>query len=629
MKTLTEYAFLEQFLFGGGDYEVVQIPEKDNEAPRPLLVLRAKRDDEADVRHVPQVDLSALQGETASDPIRRRVMSALVRAGARHPGIDDLDLRALHRISRQEGHIELFCDLNALSTGLVKQLVESLGRRCCRVVVSSSSIDILHEYQGPGQKDFLSRAEMNRCLSTLEELRAEVAVHVHPLPPGATFYMRRPAAEPIDDDSGPVVTYISEDRQMIAAFWHYLSVSNPRVPVRLVTSDFSLARVCSAERVPFLFARHPYEIWWREQIAIGQPATPELYWFDPFALTFRAASMHRLLWELALVFRRLHVKVRAQGSAGSKSGETDEVVVRSDFALFFDSRKHLPGRIPQVSIGTPAELLLQTKTSKPATTVLPVRRKLKLSLTSVLHVMPTRVGQSVARASFKPTDDDSLRMLVHVGQATELFTVSDKWIIGSKGLDALLAALEQRDYIAVNTIFRRIAAYDEVLNDAASGAPFPSSKVAGAATGWAVVLGAAYKTPSHGTLFGLADVTEERFERAVVRAHAEIGKGQRSIPLPPIIDRVCRSVQISPIRFEVLLDATIGKRGLSDFEAQRATAIHRTKTSRGSISSKHPVLTAPTTAASDSYLRSLDPESGLVIGTKLVGALVCGRGPQA
>src|SRR5207249_2018378 len=175
-----------------------------------------------------------------------------------------------HRVARREGHVELFSDLNALSTGLVRQLVSSLGRRCCRVVISSSSIDVLHEYQGnqkrADQDTFLRRAEMARCLATLEELRQEVAVHVHPLPPGATSYMRRTGAEPPLPDETAGITYVSEDRQMVAAFWHYLSTTNPRVPVRLVTADFSLARVCAAERVPFLFAKTPYEVWGREKI---------------------------------------------------------------------------------------------------------------------------------------------------------------------------------------------------------------------------------------------------------------------------------------------------------------------------------------------------------------------------
>lgn len=622
VDNLTEQEFLQRFLFAAGEYEVVAVSRSEANERRTLLVLRVPRDDYDDSRHVPEADLSMLTDDNAD---RRRVMKALVRAGIRHPGLADSDLRDLHRVARREGHVELFSDLNALSTGLVRQLVNSLGRRCCRVVISSSSIDILHEYQaGQKKKDqdtFLRRAEMARCLATLEELRRDVAVHVHPLPPGATSYMRRAGAEPPDSEDAAGVTYISEDRQMVSAFWHYLSTTNPRVPVRLVTSDFSLARVCAAERVPFLFAKTPYEVWGREQIDQAKPATPESLWFDPFALGLRSSSMHRILLELGYVYQLLHVVARPKSSTHTTPTGSSRLL-SSDFALSFDGRTHLPGHAPTIALGEPSQMSVPPKRSakKAAPEVAtPIRRRLKLSLTTLLNVLPTRVGQSVPLSNFEAKDEDAFRQLVQIGQATDLYAVSDEKIIGQPGLEPFLAALQQRDYLAVNAVFRKIATYDEVLAEAALGKPFPSSASAGAVTGWAIVLGAAYKTTANGTLFGLADVPEDRFEQAVLHAHTELGKGLRSVQLPPIVDRVCRSISLSPIRFEALLDATIGKRALSDFEVQRARADIPIP--------KHPVIVAPTTASSSTYLRTFDPGRGLIIGNKLAGALVK-RGSQ-
>jgi hypothetical protein len=629
MALVNEYEFLNRYLFSEGDLEVVAVSEI--EEPRTLLVLRIPRTDEADVRHVPSVDISSLGAVPEAD--RRRVMSALVRAGVRHPGLNDKQLRQLHRAQRQEGHIELFCDLNALSTGLTQQLIQSLGARC-RVVVSSSSIDILHEYQR-GQKkkgtaNFLRRAEMNRCLGVLEDLRKTVPVHVHPLPPGATSYRKRPEADPggvgdSEDDGEGGLTYVSEDRQMVSAFWQYISTTNPRVPVHLVTSDFSLARVCAAERVSFVFARSPYQVWWLEQIGVGMSAVPEVVWLDPFALKLRACSAHRILWELCLVYQRLTVKVKLAADNGAGMGA---VLLDHDFGLSYDPRRHMPGDPPHVEFGEAHKLTPSATVGKRAKGTaradsVTTRRMLKLSLQPVLLAMPTRRGQRVPLSQFKPTDVDSARQFEQIGEVTGLFRVEDsQWVVAAEGLEAFLTALRRRDYIAVNAPFKRFPWYSEALADAAVGNRMPSSKKAGAATGWAIVLGASYKTISDGALYGLAEVTEDRFEQAVVRGHAEIGGGQRSVPLPPIMDRVCRSLQLSPIRFEALLEATIGHRGLEQYEVQRAKI---------SIPiPKHSVIVAPATASPDSYLRTLDPGTGLTIGNKLVGALVLrGRGSNS
>ncbi len=601
----------------------------ETEEPRTLLVLRIPRTDEADVRHVPSVDVSSLVDVSAAD--RKRVMSALVRAGARHPGLEDGQLRHLHQTLRQEGYVELFCDLNALSTGLTQQLVQSLGYRC-RVVVSSSSIDILHEYQRRQEKkvaaNFLRRAEMNRCLGVLEDLRRTVPVHVHPLPPGATFYMKRSegdsAVGEVSEDAG--LTYVSEDRLMVAAFWHYISVTNPRVPVRLVTSDFSLARVCAAERVRFVFARSPYQVWWLEQMGEGASAVPELVWLDPFAFELRACSAHQILWELCLVYQRLNIRVKPAAEKDSEVG-AESFLLADDFGLSYDQKYHMPGDCPRVRLGEAYDLSSfpgvgkRVKGKAPVSVVSP-RKNFKLSLQAVFSAVPTRTGQRIPLSQFRLTDD-SARQFEQIGEVTGLFQVEDsRWVVAAAGLEGFLNALKRRDYVAVNTPFKKIPAYSEALAQAAAGKRFPSSKEAGATTGWAIVLGAAYKTHSEGVLYGLAEISEDRFEQAVVRGHADVGGGQRAVPLPPIMDRVCRSLQLSPIRFEALLEATIGRRGLEQYEVQRAKVDVPIP--------KHPVVVAPGTASPDSYLRPLDPGAGLVIGNKLVGVLVLrGRGSSS
>jgi hypothetical protein len=456
----------------------------------------------------------------------------------------------------------------------------------------------------------LQRSEMSRHLTVLEELRSQVAVHVHPLPPGTSRYLHRGKSEPQAElDAREWLTYISEDRLMVAAFWHYIQTTNPRVPVRLVTSDHALARVCAAERAPFVFAKTPYDVWWKEELKEGRQASPELLWLDPYAMSFRHATLHRILWELVLVYNQLHVRVtpRLEGDA------TRDNLITDAFALVFNQWKHRPGSRIEVSIGNPDEL----KGAKPVVshaTAEPPKRRLKLSLLRVFEVMPTRVGGRVPLSDFKQKGEDSLRQLAQIGHATDLFSVSAKWVEGLPGIDRLLAALQRRDYIELNEIFRKLPAYDDVLREAAAQKPFPNNKMGGAVTGWAVILGAAYKIPVSGVLFGLADVKEERFEAAVVRYHAELGKGEQSALLPPILDRVCRSLQISPIRFEAMLEATIGKGALSGFELQRATVNFPIPS--------HTVVVAPSTAASASYLREMEPGAGVMIGNKFANTLV-------
>ena len=579
-----------------------------------LLSIRLPRADEIEYGHVPSIDLGGLGGEKGHD--QKLVLSALVRSGVRHPGLSDLDLAAIHHVARSEGHLELFVDLNALTTGLAQQLVTSLRGRCARLVVPSSVIDVLHEYQRPLKKGarepLLRRAELTRCLAMLEELRAVTPVHVHQLPPGTSSYMRRARSRSAPEgDASDEVTYVSEDRQLVGAFWHYMSTTSPRMPVRLVTSDFSLAHVCAAERVRFVFAPAPFEVW-RDQLAVPGSVKPEAAWLDPFSPSLQATTAQRILWELALVYQNLLVEVDGDGQAATPASPEKPPLHDTDFALEYNAKAHLPGTAPTVSVGAPAsQKRPESRAGSSATKV--TQRRIKLSLTSVFQVVPTRDGQTVPLSEFPSDSQDSLRQLELIGAATGLYEVESDVVSAGPRLNELLKALQARDYVKVNGIFRAVHSYDEVLELVAKGGKFPPSKKTGAMTGWAIILGAAYKTGA-GALFGLADVTEERFEQAVTRAHAALGGGNQAIPLNAVLDRVCRSAQISPIRFEALLAHTIGLRGLQQFEVQRATV-------RNGIP-KHPVLVAPTSASPASYMRQMDPSKGLTIGNRTVSSLV-------
>lgn len=313
MRIASAADLVNKISFEQGIYDVCAV-SSDDTPPRSLLSLEFARDDEEATRHVPEIEFPS---DWERPPDRNFVCCALVRAGVKHPGVEDEDLRRLHQEATRTRHIELFADLNAISTGFLSYLARSLGRFIARVVVSSSCIDILHEYQGRiDRKDarggeLLRRAEMTRVLRSLEEMRRHVPVHIHQLPPGATRYFQRnsagparhvhsPDARPESSEEDPPLgeerTFISEDRQMIAAFWEYMSKDNPRIPVFLVTSDFALAHVCAAERVPFIYARSPQTAW-----PAASPRVSPL-WLDPFAPALRFCTAQQILWELCLVF---------------------------------------------------------------------------------------------------------------------------------------------------------------------------------------------------------------------------------------------------------------------------------------------------------------------------------------
>jgi hypothetical protein len=576
----------------------------------PLLEFTFDADDEVAGRRLAQLNVVP----ELSESLRGPVLSALVRAGARHPGLRDEDLARLHLAARDHGHIELFVDINALNQGLVAQIARSLGGRLARIVLSSSTMDVLHEYQSlarrhhNGGAQVVAAWELARAMRSLGEFK--VPVHVHQLAPGAARYFRRGRADGTEEaknapskEQREEPTYIAEDRQMIAALWDYVATVTPRIPLFLVTADLALAHVCAAERVPFLFGRAPRE----SPTAL---ATTTL-WFDPYALAFRSCLAQVVLWELSLVFGTINVRFPLD--------TTDQ---GQNFSLNYQPREHLPGQPEDVRRDKLAVPTAPSDTSVPRATqprpsaATPTSdRKLKLALGSLVEVLPTHQEQQVPLTLFKLKDADSMRQLWQIGEATELFAAdaSGKSVIAGRSLPLLLQALLASDYLAVNAVFRKVPGYERVIRDAEETGAFPSSKDAGAATGWAISLGAAYKMLG-ATRFGLREVTDEQFERSVVRAHADVAGGERSVLLYRVLDRVCSEMGLSPIRFEASLNRCLGQRGLRDFEAQRAT-------SNGNIPAHH-VLVLPTSSASSSYLRRLVPGEGVIVGSKLVGALV-------
>ncbi|MGH8567614.1 MAG: hypothetical protein ACREXU_06235, partial [Gammaproteobacteria bacterium] len=357
----------------------------------------------------------------------------------------------------------------------------------------------------------------------------------------------------------------------------------------LVTSDLALAHVCSAERVPFVFARAP-----REHDSVVQ--SPSL-WFDPYALEFRFWTGQTLLWELAAVLGTLNVVRRdVLGSPPEDS-----------FSLTYDPRVHAPGHPEAVTRGPlvvpsapPVKGGAQNKAPRASAAT---DRTLKLSLKSIVPVLPTHPSQRRAVASFGPMDKDSLRQLWQIGEATELYAQDGDEVVAGARLGNLLVALEAHDYVAVNSIFRKVVGYDRVVQEAEEQGVFPTGKRGGSSTGWAIVLGAAYKLTGE-VRYGLTDVPIETFERTIVRVHADLARGERAVPIFRILDRVCSELRISPVRFERLMEEHVGQRGLRDFEVQRATS------------------------ASSSYLRRFNPGEGITIGGKLVGSLVRRGGLQ-
>jgi hypothetical protein len=594
--------FVTKKQFGAGDYQAL-LPIEGGSVGH-LITFVITSPDEEGSRNVPALAIPV----DLEPQYLKIVLAAAVRAGVRHPGIRNEDLARLHRVAFKEGQVELFSDLNALTTGLLLHLVRSLGRRIARVVISSSSIDVLHEYQSRYVADArLGRAEMVRALRVLDEVRRTTPVHIHQLSPGTARYFLRGGAQPdgseIREDREESL-YISEDRQMMGAFWDYQTRSNPRLPVFLVTSDFNLAHVCAAERAPFVFARTPFEFWRKKKDAIQL----EALWFDSFALAFRACLPHFLLWELSLVFGKVHVFRTSSG--------------HNELSLSYDHRGQLPGQQEDVEVNFSPDSLPAPPISRSDTGPGPSRsimrenagdRKIKLSLGPIIEALPTREGQRIPLQAFRAHDEDSLRQFRQLGHATGLYKIDGSYIVAGESLTKFLSDLSGGDYLAVNETFRRYLAYDRVLSEARVSGRFPNSKIAGAATGWAVILGAGFKT-RNGVIYGLSETSEYKFEEAVVRFHRELGDGQPAAPLPHIMEKVCLALRLSPIRFEVMLAHSLGRGALANYEMQRAAINFDLP--------KHQVIVFPTSALSESYLRLMEPGRGIVINGTLVSSLV-------
>jgi hypothetical protein len=598
--------FFEAYSFRAGDYEIRHV---DDAMGASLLKLTIPDDDQPGSRHVPSV----VCRHDLERGVKRVVLSALVRAGARHPGLRDQDLAGLHRVAEEEGHLELFSDLNALTSGLLRQIALSLGKRLSRVIISSSSIDVLHEYQSLHRSEKLKKAEMVRALRVLDEIRRSVPVHVHQLPPGSVRYHRRkeaepepPARKPDEDLDLEGLTYISEDRQMMGAFWDYQTHSNPRLPVYLITSDFALAQVCAAERALFLFAKTPFEVWKDQDSSI----LPETLWFDPFALSLRTCTPHSILWELSMIFGQIGVP-----RAGTGPGSEAHLI------LTYDHRKQIPGEAEELL----AEEGLLRISEKPQrskrrkdVSVSPPRPprdvRTKVSLLSILEALPTNRTQIIPYGAFKPHDEDRVRQFRQLGEVTQLYAVTDTEISAGPALDDLLKALGERDYLLVNRIFRQVPSYDRVLREVSLGGRFPNSTTGGSSTGWAIGLGAGYKTPE-GVFYGLAEVSQERFDETVLRFYLEAAVGQNAVPIPPLLDKTCRVLHLSPIRFETMLALGLGRGALARFEPQRAS-IEPTRIP------PHKVIVAPTSSRPSSYIRDFEPGRGVVIGRVLFSSLV-------
>ena len=124
--------FLRGHEFAKGTYEVRAA--RKNESERCLLSLDFREADEDTSRHLPALGVPERLGVQDL----RLVLAAAVRAGGSHRGLRDEDLVKLHRAVAVDRHIELFTDLNAITTGLLQHLTWSLGSGIGRVVMSSS-----------------------------------------------------------------------------------------------------------------------------------------------------------------------------------------------------------------------------------------------------------------------------------------------------------------------------------------------------------------------------------------------------------------------------------------------------------------------------------------------------------
>lgn len=547
-----------------------------------LVRLMLPKDDDDVGRAVPRV-------EVPDSDKRQRVLAALIRAGCRHPGLAHRDLARLHALAQEHRHVELFADVNAICTGLLGQVARSLGPRLARVVVASSTVDVLQEYadlnhtRGP---TYIRHGEVARSISLLDELRRLVPVHVHQLPPGAALHQRRQH----EDD-----LVLLEDRVMIAAYWDYRQRDLPRLPVVFLTSDHALAQACAMEQVLFCFAHSPQEFVLR---APPGALAIDALWLDPASLALRYALTSDILFELATTFRDV------QWSDAKGAG----------WRVAFDPRNVWPGAELSVEYGPiPPPPAAATPTAATSATT---PGRLDVAITSVLAVVPTEVGLTTQLDAAGINDKAALRQLQRIGEETELFSVADDVVSPGASLPSLLQALRDCDYDVVHAIFSRVPSYQGYLDraDPTTGRlpADPNSR----APGWAVTLGAAYKFDG-GLLYGLTVVDDSTFADAVRDAHAELAAGADASSLPLVIDKVCHVLRMSPVRVIAQLN-----RCLAPGEALHAFDVQRAKRDEA-VPKKHPIIMAPDQG--QKFIRDLQLGRGVELQGRLSGTLVTQR----
>ncbi|MBI5514461.1 MAG: hypothetical protein HY909_11875 [Deltaproteobacteria bacterium] len=566
-----------------------------------LLEVEISRDDDEVIRSVPRLCLPA-------GNVRHRALAAAIRSGCRHPGLEARDLARLHALAHEYRHIELFADVNAICTGLLGHVVRSLGTRLARVVVASSTVDVLQEYAdlNHGRRPrYLRHGEVARSISLLDELRQCIPVHIHQLPPGATRHQRRqsdgiaapcapavPVAAQEEDD-----LVLSEDRVMIAAYWDYHQRDLPRLPVVFLTSDHALAQACAMEQIPFCFARSPQEVIARDP---SGSIPVESLWFDPSSLTLRYSITSDVVFELATTFREVEL-LDADGRG---------------WRVTFDPRHIWPGAELSVACDPVASEALTAVPHSPApssSSAAAPPGRIDIALAKVLAVVPTDPGMTTSLDDALIRDKNALRQLLHIGKETDLFSVRDTTVSAGSTLPSLLLALRDHDYDTVNSIFRRVPAYRAYLDrvDPRSGKlpNDPKSR----APGWAVTLGAAYKVDG-GLVYGLSVVDDADFALAVRDAHAKLAEGAPAASLPLVVDSVCCALRMSPVRVVAQLNRCLAPGGtLHTFDVQRAKRDE-------AVPKKHPILSAP--GVDRKFVRELELGRGIELQSRLAGTLV-------
>src|SRR5581483_6238526 len=176
----------------------------------------------------------------------------------------------------------------------------------------------------------------------------------------------------------------------------------------------------------------PFECW-RETAG---PIQLDTLWFDPFALAVRACLPHVLIWELCLTFGKLRLV---------RDGEPQ-------FDLVYNYKVQRPGESEDIDVRIPDETILSSGPSSKGRRSAPRSSKttegmIKISLTKIIEVLPTRTDQRTSVRAFGARDEHSLRQLRQVGDLTGLYQIDGEEIIAGPALQDLLSALSDGDYL--------------------------------------------------------------------------------------------------------------------------------------------------------------------------------------